>query len=104
MECWNSLGDIGAAARATSRKAAEAADMAVAVGGERPYRVATCWVLRASARNRALVARYPEVFAARFPGSSVRWVRALSAGQEPPVEPGLVWCDAAATRLFAWRR
>ncbi len=62
------------------------------------------WVVRAAARNRALVARYPEVFAARFPGSSARWVAALTHGTEPPPEPGLVWCDVGATRLFAWRR
>ena len=73
-------------------------------GRERPFTVRGVWVVRASARNRALVARYPEVFAARFPGSSARWVAALTAGAEPPPEPGLVWCDIGATRLFAWRR
>jgi hypothetical protein len=61
-------------------------------------------VVRATARNRQLVARYPEVFASRFPGSSIGWVRALATGTEPPAEPGLVWCDANATRLYAWRR
>jgi hypothetical protein len=62
------------------------------------------WVVRATARNRALVARYPEVFAARFPGSSARWVAALTTGALPPSQPGLVWSDVGATRLFAWRR
>jgi transcriptional regulator with XRE-family HTH domain len=104
VECWNSIGDVGAAARSTSRKLAEAAELAVALGGERPYAVAGCWVVRATARNRQLVASYPEVFAARLPGSSERWVRALDAGDAPPPEPGLVWCDINATRLFAWRR
>ena len=51
-----------------------------------------------------LVARYPEVFASRFPGSSRGWVDALTTGSAPPSEPGLVWCDVGATRLFAWRR
>jgi hypothetical protein len=68
-----------------------------------PYRVGGCWLVRATARNRALVARYPEVFATRFPGSSAGWLRALAAGGEPPSEPGLAWCDAA-TRMFAWRQ
>ena len=44
----------------------------------------------------------PEVFASRFPGSSR--VEALTRGDPPPAEPGLVWCDVSATRLFAWRR
>jgi transcriptional regulator with XRE-family HTH domain len=104
VECWNTLGDVGGAARATSRKLAEAEELAIAVGDERPHRVAGCWVVRATAANRALVARYPEVFAARFPGSSAGWVRALTQGTEPPSEPGLVWCDVDATRLFAWRQ
>ncbi len=104
VECWNTIGDLGAAARASTRKLAEAEAFAVAVGGERPHRVAGCWVVRATARNRALVRRYPEIFAARLPGSSLGWVRALILGEEPPAEPGLVWCDVGATRLFAWRR
>jgi hypothetical protein len=110
VECWNTIGDVGAAARSSDRKRAEAEQMAVAIGPVReddtvePYRVRGCWVVRATARNRALVARYPEVFATRFPGSSASWVRALVAGGEPPSEPGLVWCAVAATRLFAWRR
>jgi hypothetical protein len=104
VEAWNRLDDIGAAARSTNRKIAETDGLAVAVGGDNgPYRVAAVWVLRASARNRGLVRRYPEVFAARFPGSSVGWVAALASGARPPDEPGLVWCDLAASRLYAWR-
>lgn len=111
VECWNTFGDFGAAARASSRKSAEAGQLAVLIGGERPYRVASCWVVRDTKRNRELVRRYPEVFRARFPGSSERWVRALTAcprggasHHEPPLEPGLIWCSLDASRLFAWRR
>ena len=105
VECWNTIGDLGAAARSTSRKVAEARELAVAAGGERPFAVRAVWVVRATARNRALVGRYPEVFGARLPGSSVRWVAALTTGAAlPPDEPGLVWCDVGATRLLAWRR
>jgi transcriptional regulator with XRE-family HTH domain len=104
VECWNTIGDLGAAARSTSRRVAETEELAVAVGGQRPFAVRAVWVVRATARNRALVARYPEVFAARFPSSSARWVAALTSGAEPPTEPGLVWSDVGATRLFAWRR
>jgi transcriptional regulator with XRE-family HTH domain len=110
VECWSSIGDLGAAARSTDRKRAEAEALAVAVGPigpdgvAQPYSVRTCWVVRATTRNRALVARYPEIFAARFPGSSAGWVRALTEGGEPPAGPGLVWCDVGATRLLARRR
>jgi hypothetical protein len=51
------------------------------------------WVVRETARNRALLARYPEIFASVFTGSSRGWVLALTTGSEPPDEPGLVWCD-----------
>jgi len=104
IECWNVIGDIGAGARSTARKVADAEMAAVAIGRDRPYRVASCWVVRATRRNRELVSRYPEVFARRFPGSSHRWVAALTKGTEPPMEPGLVWCDVRCTRIFPWRR
>jgi hypothetical protein len=68
------------------------------------HRRRTMGVVRATARNRALLARYPEVFAARFPGSSARWVRALTTGEAPPGQPGLVWAIVDAARVFAWRR
>lgn len=104
VECWNSIGDIGAAARSTSRKLAEAEQLAVALGMGPDIRVRGVWVVRATRRNIDLVRRYPEVFATRFPGSSARWVRALVAGEAPPMEAGLIWCDIPATRLFAWRQ
>ncbi|MGH2406596.1 MAG: helix-turn-helix domain-containing protein [Candidatus Limnocylindrales bacterium] len=105
VECWNTIGDIGAAARSTARKVAEAEQLAIVRGGDdAPYRVASVWVVRATRRNRALVARYPEVFSARFPGSSLAWAAALASGGPPPDTAGLVWCDVAGTRLFAWRR
>ncbi len=105
VECWNTIGDVGAAARSTSRKVAEAAQLGVVVGGsDGGYEVGSCWVVRATHANRLLVARYPEVFARRFPGSSRLWTEALTRGGGPPAEPGLVWADVAGTRLFHWRR
>lgn len=103
-ECWNTIGDVGAATRATNRKVAEAEALAIALGGERPHAVRSVWVVRATARNRALVRRYPEVFARACPGSSRAWVDALTRGTDPPSGRGLVWCDVEANRIFAWRR
>lgn len=98
-ECWNTFGDLGAASRATHRKAAEAH------ATWPDDRVATVWVVRATAANRALLARYPHILDASFPGSSRRWVRALTDGDiAPPSEPGLVWFDPATGRLTEHRR
>jgi len=98
VECWNTFGDLGAAVRVTTRKAAEAA----AAWPE--DRVATVWVVRVSAANRALLARYPHIIDAAFPGSSRRWLAALTTGTGPPAEPGLVWFDPATGRLTEHRR
>ena len=72
--------------------------------GTGPYRVATVWIVRPSAANRRLVARYPEVFASACPGSSRAWLRALAEGASPPAAAGLVCCDPVAGRLTEWRR
>lgn len=104
IECINSFADIGAATRSWDRKRQEAAGLAISIGDGEPYSVHSCWVIRSTRRNRELVARYPETFAARFTGSSRAWVAALTVGTAPPAKPALVWCDVPATRLFDWRR
>lgn len=104
-ECWNTFGNINASVRNTRRKIAEAEALSVSLGGDSgPYRVAACWIVRDTRRNREIVGRYPEVFGSVFTGSSAGWVKALTTpGAEPPTEIGLIWCDLAATRLFARR-
>lgn len=106
VECWNTFGDLGAAVRATHRKTAESEAHAIAtnVGEAEPYRVATVWVIRGTASNRAVLARFPSIIDAAFAGSSRRWWRALVAGTEPPVEPGIVWFDPATHQLAEHRR
>lgn len=103
VECWNTIGDVGAATRSTERKRADLDGIAAGRWGP-DVSVNVLWVVRATARNRALIHRYPQVFTARFPGSSRGWVDCLSSGTDPPAEPGLVWCDVGATRIFEWRR
>lgn len=106
VECWNTFADLGAAMRATHRKAAEAAAYAIAttVGDAEAYHVSTVWVVRASASNRALIARYPSIIDSAFPGSSRLWCRALAEGRRPPDEPGIVWFEPATGRLTEHRR
>lgn len=101
IECVNTVTDFGAAVRSSHRKSAELADFATSRGGE--YSVCSCWVVRDVARNRALFLRYPEIVESAFPGSSARWLRALTDGSDIPEQTGLLWCDARATRLFARR-
>ncbi len=103
VECWNTIGDVGAAVRTSARKAAELEAMAAARWGE-DASSRLVWVVRATARNRALVERYPEAFGSRFRGSSRAWVAALTEAATPPNEPGLVWSDLGATRVYEWRR
>lgn len=103
-EISNRIDDLGQTVRDHKRKVAEAAGLAAVIGGdEGPYRVAFCWILVANATNRALVARYPHIFDAEFPGSSRAWVRALVDGGDAPTRPGLVGVDVAGTRLFERR-
>lgn len=97
-ECWNTFGDLGAAVRATTRKTAEAA------ATWPDDHITTVWVVRATTANRALLARYPGILDAAFPGSSRAWVAALTMGTPPPREPGIVWFDAATGRLTERRR
>jgi transcriptional regulator with XRE-family HTH domain len=104
VEIWNRLDDIGAAARATDRKVAEAEAPAAFSGGDgAPYRIASCWLLVDTAANRRLVAAYPEIFRTRFPGSSAGWARALAEGAAPPIEPGIAWVDPRAGRIVPMR-
>jgi transcriptional regulator with XRE-family HTH domain len=103
-ETWNTFGDVGAAVRSTHRKAAEAADLAATIDGGPPYRVASVWVVRPSAANRTLIARYPAVFASVCPGPSRVWAHALTGGGDPPNGQGLVWLDPASGRISEWRR
>ncbi len=103
-EIWNRLGDIGSAARATSRKVVDAESMAVVAGGDRgAYRVAVGWLLVDTAANRRLVSRYPAILRARFPGPSTGWVHALADGADPPTEPAIAWVDLHAGRLVPIR-
>ena len=62
------------------------------------------WLLRATMRNRRLVAEHRLFFRGRFPGSGRTWLAALvDRGVAMPREPALLWVDVAGTRIFAAR-
>jgi hypothetical protein len=75
---------MGAGARSTNRKIADAQAFAVSVFGAGSVEIGGCWVVRDTRRNRALFEAYPEVIRARFPGSSDAWVAALTRGGPIP--------------------
>jgi transcriptional regulator with XRE-family HTH domain len=104
IECWNTIGDLGAGFRSSDRKRRDLEELAAATWGPGSHRIGICWVIRATRANRALVARYPMLIASRFSGSSAGWVRALAEGAAAPIGDGLVWCDIGATRIYPWRR
>ena len=104
VECVNTFGDIGASFRSSDRKVEQARQLAATIGGEgSPFVVGLVWVVRDTLRNRALLSRYEDLFAARFTASSRAWIDTLTKGSPPPAEPGLVWCNLSATRIFEWR-
>jgi hypothetical protein len=68
-------------------------------------RIASVWIVRDTAANRAILARYPHIVDAAFPGSSRRWMRALTDPDvAPPTAPGIVWYDPSTRRLTERRR
>jgi transcriptional regulator with XRE-family HTH domain len=62
------------------------------------------WLLRATLRNRRLVAEHRHFFRGRFPGSGRAWLAALISREATmPDEPALLWVDVRGTRIFAAR-
>ena len=67
-------------------------------------RVAGCWVVRATRRNRQLVHEHETIFAARFPESGRQWLTAMEhAEASMPERSGLLWTGVAGDRLFSGR-
>lgn len=92
VEIWNRIDDLGAGVRSSDRKRATDARGARSV-----------WLFVDTAANRAIARRFPAILRARFPGSSLGWVAALTGPQAPPERPGLAWIDLRAARLRPMR-
>ncbi len=100
VEIWDWFDDIGLALRSLDGKVETAGRRSLEDG----HATAGLWVVRSTRRNRALVAELQALFAAKFPGPSRAWLRALvEPSAAMPRETGLLWADVAATRLFAAR-
>jgi transcriptional regulator with XRE-family HTH domain len=100
VEAWDWFDDIGAAMRGLDGKV----DALHRRDGATDARTGGLWVVRATRRNRALVADLHAVFSAKFAGSASDWLRALREPDRPmPVAYGFVWADVSGSRLFAAR-
>lgn len=103
VQVWNTFGDLGSAVRGFDRELAATAEVAAGMGFP-DATITGCWAVVDNRANRALVARYPEFFATRFPGSSFAWARAIRTGAPPPQAAGIVWLDLRRGELVARRR
>jgi len=94
VEIWDWFDDVGAGLRGLdARKTALRARLN---DEDRVWRVGGLYVIRDTRRNRALVRELGAVFAARFPGSSRGWRRALTSEGDDhpmPVLDAYVWSN-----------
>lgn len=67
-------------------------------------RVSGIWIVRATRRNRQLVADHIRFFRALLPGSAHAWLAALAHPDQPmPMDAAPVWVTVKGDRLFPLR-
>lgn len=97
VEIWDWFADVGDAFRSWDRKLER-------LTARHDRGVSGCWAVRATRRNRELVAAHATLFAARFPGSGTAWLAALADPQHAmPERPAFLWVTVRGDRLFAAR-
>ena len=97
--------DVGAPLRQWPRRLEAVEQQAIArmVGDQSVPRVSGCWVIRATRRNRELVAQHANLFRASFPDSGRAWLVALTTAAPMPRESALLWVSVSGDRVFAVR-
>ena len=103
-EIWDWFDDVGSSLRSLDAKREALADrLAREFGGAEGWRIRCLFVVRRTRRNAKLLQELRALFAARFPGSSVAWLRALGDPAAPlPDRDGLLW-STSTYRLQASR-
>ena len=106
MEIIDWFDDVGAPLREWPRRleAVERRAIARMVGDQGVPKVGGCWLIRATRRNRELVAAHANIFRNRFPGSGRAWLAALT--QTKPAMPdaaALLWVSVDGTRIWPSR-
>ena len=105
IEIIDLITDVGEAFRGLEDKVASIRREMKGYGAEgMAARVAGLLVIRATRRNRTLVAGLSRMFESRFPAQGRAWIRALSSSDVPmPMADGFVWSTVRGDRLFAAR-
>jgi transcriptional regulator with XRE-family HTH domain len=106
MEVIDWFEDVGDPIRDWGRRleALERYAISRMIGDDPLPRTGGCWVVRATQRNRRLIAQHRNFFRARFPGSGLAWIESLTNPQaQIPKEPALLWVSVSGDRLFAAR-
>jgi transcriptional regulator with XRE-family HTH domain len=63
--------------------------------------ISGCWLVRATKRNRELIAEHSNLFHSRFPGSGPAWLAALTQPHTTmPADAGLLWISVNGERLY----
>jgi hypothetical protein len=106
MEVIDWFADVGAPLRDWSRRL-DAVDR-YGVSRMRPDDelpvTSGCWIVRATKRNRLLIAQHRNLFRSRFPGSGRAWLVAVTDATIPmPSSPALLWVTVSGERLFPVR-
>ncbi|MBX3030666.1 MAG: helix-turn-helix transcriptional regulator [Chloroflexi bacterium] len=110
IEVMDWFDDVGARFRDWDRRLERVCQLAVGTrsregpDGVALPRVSGCWVVRATQRNRGILADHRTLFRARFPGDPDAWLRTLGGPGQLPSDPAILWVDVKGTRLFARAR
>lgn len=104
FEIFDWFEDVGAHTREWLRRLDALERYAISrMRGDTLPRTAGCWIVRATARNRRLIADHAEFFSARFPGSGQAWLQALATQTPMPKDAALLWVSVKGERLFPAR-
>jgi len=108
VDIWDWFDDVGSSLRSFERTLARVGAYAIATGlpstPAGAVRVSGLWVVRATTRNRQLLAAHRHLFRARFPGSSGQALKALTdPSTPPPHESTWLWASVPGDRLFRAR-
>lgn len=108
-EIWDWFDDVGVALRGLDAKVSMLERRLTSSPSSEPetdrdWRVRGLFIVRGTRRNAGLVAELRPLFAARFGGSAVAWLNALTRPESRvPAGDGFLWSDRAGTTLRAAR-